>query len=194
MAKAQKKLADVAENVMKTMAQATDVQSFDIRDLKIMRQEIELGNKMAKEENYAIPVLVADEYTNIQLKIVRGTEKRGRLDVIFDSPKLGKVAARFQVQGEKVKGYIASDSEDTIENLKEQQEQLSEKLSMEGTLYPNLDLIQSDNLDLTQFSLDNRTYGDISDQPEEEYQVQTKVLYGMAKEFIGAVKQLGIEE
>ncbi len=194
MAKAQKKLADVAENVMKTMAQATDVQSFDIRDLKIMRQEIELGNKMAKEENYAIPVLVADEYTNIQLKIVRGTDKRGRLDVIFDLPKLGKVAARFQVQGEKIKGYIASDSKDTIENLKEQQDQLSEKLSMEGTLYPNLDLIQSDNLDLTQFSLDNRTYGDISGQPEEEYQVQTKVLYGMAKEFIGAVKQLGMEE
>lgn len=193
MAKAQKKLADVAENVMKTMAQATDVQSFDIRDLKIMRQEIELGNKMAKEENYAIPVLVADEYTNIQLKIVRGTDKRGRLDVIFDSPKLGKVAARFQVQGEKIKGYIASDSNDTIENLKEQQDQLSEKLSMEGTLYPNLDLIQSDNLDLTQISLDSRTYGDISGQSEEEYQVQTKVLYGMAKEFIEAVKQLGIE-
>lgn len=190
MAKAQKKLADIAENVMKTMAETKDVQSFNIRDLKILRQEIELGTKMAKEENYAIPVLVADEYTNIQLKIVRGTEKRGRLDVIFDSPKLGKVAARFQVQGEKVKGYIASDSQETIESLRNQQDQLSEKLSMDGTLYPNLDMIQSEGLDLTQFSLDDRTYGDISNQSEEEYQVQTKTLYGMAKVFIGAVKQL----
>lgn len=194
MAKAQKKLADVAENVMKTMEESKDVQSFDIRDLKIMRQEIELGTKMAKEENYAIPVLVADEYTNIQLKIVRGTEERGRLDVIFDSPKLGKVAARFQVQGEKVKGYIASDSQETIESLRDQQEELAEQLSMDGTLYPNLDMIQSESLDLTQISLDNRTYGDISNQSEEEYQVQTKTLYGMAKVFIGTVKQLATAE
>lgn len=194
MAKAQKKLADVAENVMKTMAESKDIQSFDIRDLKILRQEIELGTKMAKEENYAIPVLVADEYTNIQLKIVRGTEKRGRLDVIFDSPKLGKVAARFQVQGEKVKGYIASDSTDTINELKDQQDMLQEQLSMEGTLYPNLDIIQSESLDLTQFSLDDRTYGDVSNQPREEYEVQTKTLYGMAKVFLGAVKQLAKAE
>lgn len=194
MAKAQKKLADVAENVMKTMAEAKDVQSFDIRDLKILRQEIELGTKMAKEENYAIPVLVADEYTNIQLKIVRGTEKRGRLDVVFDSPKLGKVAARFQVQGEKVKGYIASDSTDTINELKDQQDMLQEQLSMEGTLYPNLDIIQSESLDIKQFTLDNRTYGDISKQPQEEYEVQTRTLYGMAKVFIGAVKQLAKAE
>ncbi|MCF0230630.1 MAG: flagellar hook-length control protein FliK, partial [Parasporobacterium sp.] len=194
MAKAQKKLADVAENVMKTMAEAKDVQSFDIRDLKILRQEIELGTKMAKEENYAIPVLVADEYTNIQLKIVRGTEKRGRLDVVFDSPKLGKVAARFQIQGEKVKGYIASDSNDTIENLKKQQDMLQEQLSMEGTLYPNLDMIQSEGLDINQFALDSRTYGDISKQPQEEYEVQTKTLYGLAKVFIGAVKQLAKAE
>ena len=190
MAKAQKKLADVAENVMKTMAESKDVQSFDIRDLKILRQEIELGTKMAKEENYAIPVLVADEYTNIQLKIVRGTEKRGRLDVVFDSPKLGKVAARFQVQGEKVKGYIASDSADTIEKLKDQQDMLREQLSMDGTLNPNLDIIQSESLDINQFTLDGKTYGDISEQSQEEYEVQTKTLYGMAKVFLGAVKQL----
>lgn len=190
MAKAQKKLADVAENVMKTMAETRDVQSFNIRDMKILRQEIQLGTKMAKEENYAIPVLVADEYTNIQLKIVRGTEKRGGLDVIFDSPSLGKVAARFQVQGEKVKGYIASDSMETIDKLQEQQEQLSQRLSMEGTLETNLDIIYSDNLELTQFALADKTYGDVSNQPKEEYEVQTRTLYGMAKEFIGTVKQI----
>ena len=190
MAKAQKKLADLAENVMKTMAETKDVQSFDIRDLKILRQEIELGTRMAKEENYAIPVLVEDEYTNIQLKIVRGTEKRGRLDVIFDTPKLGKVAARFQVQGEKVKGYVASDSPETIERLRSRQEQLAEQISMGGNLYPNLDIIHSENLELTQFSLDDRAYGDISNQLQEEYEVQTKTLYGMAKVFLGAVKQL----
>ncbi len=190
MAKAQKKLAETAENVMKTMVEAPNVQSLDVRDLKVLRQEIELGTRMAKEENYAIPVLVGDELTNVQLKIVRGTEKRGRVDVIFDSPTFGKVAARFQVQGEKVKGYIASDSLKTTDMLKEQQDILQEELSLDGTLYPNLDIIQSEGLNLARFSMEDRTYGDISQQPEEEYQVQTTTLYGMAKVFIGTVKQL----
>lgn len=194
MAEAQKKLADMAENVMKTMAETENVRSLDIRDLKIMRQEIELGTRMAREENYAIPVLVADEYTNIQLKIVRGTEKRGRLDVIFESPKLGRVTARFQVQQETVKGYIASDSMETVEKLKAQQEQISEQLSMEGTLRTNLDMIYSEKLDLARFSLEDRGYGDISSQPREEYEVQTRTLYGMAKSFLGVVKQLGRAE
>ena len=112
------------------------------------------------------------------------------MDVVFDSPKLGKVAARFQVQGEKVKGYIASDSTDTINELKDQQDMLQEQLSMDGTLNPNLDIIQSESLDINQFTLDGKTYGDISEQSQEEYEVQTKTLYGMAKVFLGAVKQL----
>lgn len=194
MAKAQKKLAETAENVMKGMAEAKAVKSFDIRNLKILRQEIELGTRMSREENYAIPVLVADELTNVQLKIVRGTEERGRLDILFDSPALGKVTARFQVQGIKVKGYVASDSQDTVQMLKEQQDVLQEDLGMENTLYPNLDIIHSDNLELNRFFMDDRSYGDISSQSEEEYQIQTKELYGMAKAFLDTVKRLGKAE
>lgn len=191
MAKAQKKLAETAENVMKGMAEARDVQSFDIRNLKILRQEIELGTKMSREENYAIPVLVADELTNVQLKIVRGTEERGRLDVLFDSSELGKVTARFQIQGVKVKGYIASDSQETVRLLQEQQDVLQKELGMENTLFPNLNIIQSDGLELNRFFMDDRGYGDISSQTEDEYQVQTRELYGMAKVFLDTVKGLG---
>ncbi|MEG0961356.1 MAG: DUF6240 domain-containing protein [Lachnospiraceae bacterium] len=190
MAKAQKKLADIAENVMKTMENSETVQSLDVRDLKILRQEIELGSRMAKEENYAIPVLVADELTNVQLKIVRGTKERGRVDVIFDCPTLGKVVAKFQVQGMKVKGYIASDSKEMVQQLKEQSEVLQENLSMDGALFPNLNIIQSEGLNLMRFSSDNGTYGEIAEQDQAEYQVQTKTLYGIAKAFLNTVKQL----
>jgi len=51
-------------------------------------------------------------------------------------------------------------------------------------------LFTVDNLELTQFALADKTYGDVSNQPKEEYEVQTRTLYGMAKEFIGTVKQI----
>lgn len=190
MAKAQQKLAETAENVMKTMANVQNVQSMDVRDLKILRQEIELGTKMSKEETYAIPVLVADELTNVQLKIVRGKEERGRVDVIFDSPKLGKVAASFQVQKDAVKGYLASDSKDTIQEFQAQKEAICESLGMEEGMSVSLDVIQSDELELSRFVEKERKTQETATSTEEAYQVQTRTLYGVAKVFLEAIKQI----
>lgn len=190
MAKAQEKLGDLAENVMKTMVQSDDVRNVDIRGLRIARQQIELGARMAKEENYAVPVLVADELMNVQLKIVRGKEEQGRVDIMFDSPSLGKVAASFQVQEGAVKGYIISDSTATIEELKGRGEELKEHISPGEGYAWNMDLIYSGNLDLSRFSSNEK--GEVqAGQPEGARQVQTKVLYGVARAFLEEVKQTG---
>ncbi len=193
MAKAQKKLAEVAENVMKAMITSEDVRSLDIRDMKILKQQIALGTQMAKEENYAIPVLVADELINVQLKIVRGKEERGRVDIMFDSPALGKVAASFQIQPESVKGYIISDSPGTIEALKEREMQLQERISPEHGDAWNVDMICSGNLDLARFSFGEKEAG--QPKPEEgPSPVQTKALYGAAKAFLEEIKRAGQEQ
>lgn len=190
MAEAQKKLADTAENVMKTMEESEEITSRDLREIKIMHQQIELGTRMAKEEQYAIPVLVADELTNVQLKIVRGKEERGRVDVLFETPKLGKVAARFQVQEDSVKGYIASDSNETIEKLKEQADSLKEQLSPGEDTSWTLDFIHSEQLNLNRFAREEG--GKVSKQEAgtEAYQVQTRTLYGIARGFLEEVKQI----
>ena len=104
MAKAQEKLGDLAENVMKTMIQSEDVRNVDIRDMRVARQQIELGARMAKEENYAVPVLVADELMNVQLKIVRGKEEQGRVDIMFDSPALAIMMVSPWESGGKLPG------------------------------------------------------------------------------------------
>lgn len=190
MAEAQKKLAEVAENVMKTMIQSEDVRSIDIRDMKILKQQIALGTQMAKEETYAIPVLVADELTNVQLKIVRGKEERGRIDIMFGSPVLGKVAASFQVQPESVKGYIISDSPKTIDELKSRETKLQGHISPDGGDTWKVDMICSDNLELSRFSFGEQEAG----QPEQEKEpspVQTKALYGVAKAFLEEIKRAG---
>ncbi len=190
MAKAQEKLGDLAENVMKTMIQSEDVRNVDIRDMRVARQQIELGARMAKEENYAVPVLVADELMNVQLKIVRGKEEQGRVDIMFDSPALGKVAASFQVQQESIKGYIVSDSSATINELKERKAELQEHISPEQGYAWNMDLVHSGSLDLSRFSSGEKGEGQ-AEMPEGARQVQTKILYGVARAFLEQVKQTG---
>ncbi len=189
MAEAQKELADVAENVMRTMEDAEGVTSVDLRDMKLLRQQIALGTQMAKDEYYAIPVMVADELTNVQLKIVRGKEERGRVDVLFETPKLGKVAARFQVQDDSVKGYVVSDSYRTIEELKNQANSVNGQPEQGNS--QAMDYVYSEDLDLNRF-VGGRTGNTAGiDTESESYQVQTKTLYGIAKGFLEEMKQFG---
>jgi len=190
MAKAHKKLAETAENVMKTMADSKEVTSRNVHDMKIMHRQIALGTRMAKEEHYAIPVLVADELTNVQLKIVRGREEKGRVDVLFETPKLGKVAARFQVMDDNVKGYIVSDSDRTIQEIKNQEDMLKEQLGTEDKSW-NMDFVHSEGLDLNRFTDVSRSNISEVDTESGSYQVQTKTLYGIARGFLEEVKIMG---
>ena len=190
MAEAQEKLAEVAENVMKTMIESPDIRNMDLREMKILHQQIELGARLAKEETYAIPVLVADELTNVQLKIVRGKKERGRLDVLFESPSLGKVAASFQVQPDSVKGYIVSDSRQTIEELRSREESLRGRLEQGEDSQWELNCIHSSRVELP--GIPARESPSPKDQGSESYQVQTKALYGMAKAFLEELKETNV--
>ncbi|MFP3155721.1 DUF6240 domain-containing protein [Lachnospiraceae bacterium ZAX-1] len=202
MAKAHKALADKAENVMKTMINTERIQSDTIRNLKILRQEIALSTQMAKEEHYAIPVLVADEMTNVQLKIVRGTKEKGRVDVLFETPELGKVVAQIRVEPDKISGYIASDLERTVQRVKEREEEFLTSVNQDETRQVQLNYVHSQPLDLTHFSLNSsRKDGarvdesssrkdDVQMEENNSYEVQTKALYGLAKSFIDMVKRL----
>lgn len=114
MAEAQRKLADTAENVMKTMMMSEDnLTSLDLQELKMMHTQIALGSAAAKKEEYAVPVLVQGETCNVSLKIVRGEEKKGLVDVVFETDRLGRVAAQLRAGKEKISGYIAAESKET---------------------------------------------------------------------------------
>ena len=187
MAKAQIALAETAEHVMEGMINETDISSQTARDLKLLRTQIQLGGAMGREENYAVPVLIADEMTNVQLKIVRGKKSRGMVDILFETERLGKVAARFTVSQERTEGFLVSDREETLRQLKDQEEQLRERLT-NGSKALRIDYMKQEDLDLAGFTRGRKSTQD-QGQSQEERQVQTRNLYDMAKQFIETVKQ-----
>ena len=187
MAKAQEALADTAENVMKTMInESEDVTGLDIRQMKLLNTQIAIGTAQVKEEKYAIPVLVGDEITNISLKIVRGKEKKGLVDITFSTDRLGQVTARFSCEQSGVRGYVAAEREETTKLLEQNAEALADNISEEG---------EADIRYLTAEKLNTSVLkgGDTQEQPEagtKEYAVQTKTLYHVAESFIRLVKCL----
>ena len=76
MAAAQEKLGELAENVMKTMINSDHVTSLDVREMKMLSAQLSVNSILAKEEQYAVPVMVNDELMNVSVKIVRGVDQK----------------------------------------------------------------------------------------------------------------------
>ena len=62
----------------------------------MLGKQFEISAKMAKSESYVIPMETSDgSVTGINLKIVRGKEEKGFVDIFFNDKMSGKVAASF---------------------------------------------------------------------------------------------------
>lgn len=188
MAEAQKALADTAENVMKTMIIESDqVSSLDLKAMKLLNAQISLGTAIAKEENYAIPVLVGDEVTNVSLKIVRGKEKKGMVDILFSTDITGKIAAQLRATEDGIRGYVVSDTQTGREWLEAHAPELEKNLQTTEHPTVQLDFVTSEELDLNRFGKNDRSE-DTTQQTTADRQVQTKELYHMAEAFLTVVK------
>lgn len=197
MAAAQEKLGELAENVMKTMINSDHVTSLDVRDMKMLSAQLSVNSILVKEEQYAVPVMVNDELMNVSVKIVRGVDKKGIVDIMMESELRGKIAATFQAKEDGIHGLIATDSEETAELFKGQTQDLSDLLGGENDDVTELHCAHIPDLDLNHFSMgafgvDAKEETQLSDSQKAEnrdtYRVQTSRLYGIAEHFIKAVK------
>ena len=189
LAEVQEALGKLAENVMRTMIESDEVTAIDIREAKLLRAQIAIQKKMAQSETYSVPVLVGDEVTNVTLKIVRGVEKRGIVDVMLETQLAGKIAATFQAKENGITGMIAAESEKTKETMQKHMNQFTEALQQEDLGDVDVKAAYVSNLDLNLFS----KAGMVNEKAPEDtdaYQIQTARLYKIAESFIRTVKEI----
>jgi len=196
MAEAQEALGKLAENVMKTMIESDAITSIDIKEAKLLRAQIVIQKKMSQKETYSVPVLVGDEVTNVTLKIVRGVEKRGVVDIMLESQLAGKIAATFQAKEKGISGMIATDNADTKADMEQRINLFSEALQEKETEDVDVKVAYIPDLDLNHFSTavglkDTSGIAEKTEAPADAdaYQVQTTRLYRMAEAFIRVVKE-----
>ena len=183
LAKAQETLAEVAEHCGQTVIHE-GMTRLDIRQLQMMTAQLHLCADMTKEERYQIPILTSDGAVGVQLRIIRGTEKKGSVRITMDTAAYGKVAAELRAEENGIKGYLASNSRDGRDRLRQELPRVEELLGeLTGENAANeVRVLLSQQLDLVNFEL---TGGD-SVKPEGKAQrdVQTKELYGIAEKLI----------
>jgi hypothetical protein len=183
MADAQENLAEVAEEMMdKMITEEPDVSTLQIRDMRQMVDEFKLCGRRTKEECYMIPVKTGDSVTGVSLRIVRGKEKKGMVDIFLDAREKGKITASFKANDDGISALIAADDSDIAEEITAKQEQLEEQLGEECDLH----IANIEGLSLSRFELAGAKRAE-EESNESTGEVQTKRLYHIAEAFIRTI-------
>lgn len=196
MKEAQENLEKTAERAMDTMlVDHANVTSLKVKEMKLMRTEIELGSKMmARDESYVVPILIQNEITSVHLRVVRDEAEKGLVNITFDTDSLGKVAAQIKASSLGVTGYVASDREDTVSLFEAKEEEISlavsenvPTLKESGATETSLNFVYSKSLDLNTFERQEEAK---QNGQRELSKIQTATLYDIARNFIEVVKNL----
>ena len=211
LAEVQETLGKVAENVMKTMISSDEVTSIDVREMRLMQAKLSINQALSKKEQYSIPVLVGDKVTNVSLKIVRGVETKGIVDVMLESEMAGKIAATFQAKEEGISGLVVTDRQETRDLLADQIGNLAASIQEGNTEPVDLRVAVEKALDLNHFSgvatgksgsttsvndpaasANEANKDGQSTEGEKEdsvYKVQTARLYHIAEAFLKTIRE-----
>lgn len=199
LVEAQETLAEVAAHVMETMIiEDPQVNTVDVRAMKQATMQFQLCAKKSKEESFMIPVQTGDGVTAVSLKVVRGKEEKGWVDILFDSDRLGKVAASFQAKDDGISGMIAVDDEETQKFLSEHLDMLTEAFHEDTdarTKTADIKIAYVSDLSLEHYETSQITReakrkkeGELATNTDNP--VQTKRLYHIAESFILSMQQL----
>lgn len=195
LAAAQEELADIAEKAMRGMiVENQNISVRDLRELRLMNQQFFLCRQQAREENYVVPMETGEGVTGVSLKIIRGREKKGFVDIMFRGQLMGKVAASFEAKEEGISGMIATDREQTRQLLSDNLAAFADLMNENGSEPVDIRVAYIPELSLEHFSTQSdvrRKKAGKTDRMEQS-PVQTTRLYHIAESFIKAVKTLDV--
>lgn len=180
-----KELVDQASKVVEDMIYKKGASVIDVKGAKNLYKGLSLAGKLAREENYELPVDLNGELTSVNLKIYHNEAKTGKVAVTMDTDKLGKVAAEFDVTEKRISGMAAyekpaakSDLEKIIDDFEDELSKIKKNDDSEKQIC--VSLVHSSNLDINRFGQDR----EIEDEGDK---LSTVELYQIAKAFMKAI-------
>lgn len=195
LAQAQETLADTAEHVMDSMIiEDRHTGSIDLRQMKLLCSQLRIASNMSKQENYIVPIETADGVTGMKLRIVRGEDKKGLVDIFLEDKKCGRVAAYFEAKENSVSAMIVTDDEQT-KKLFEDNITMFEAGISDGEQRVRIDVALEHNISAKESKMSDMKSNTESDnetkkQLDGSESVQTTRLYHIAEQFIVNVQRV----
>ncbi len=181
-------LTEVYENIESTVNRmleeytSADSAGYDtLEDLRILAAGFKFLKVSAKaNESYQIPIEISGSMTNVHFKIIRGSGQDGLVRIELNDKTYGRVRAEFRVKdtGSSLEGFIISDQRSTADSLKALEADFAKRMEGYGVSLKRIDYAVSF------YTQDTDIRDNIKESEVSEDKVATKVLYGIAREFL----------
>jgi hypothetical protein len=177
---------ELYNEIIKSASKALDEQVYnqstsliDIKSAQGMYKELSLLSGLSREENYQVPMEIDGEVTNVNLKIFHNKSKAGKVAVTIENESLGKIAAEFNVDNDKITGMVACENKEALAALNNISDTLTEAFEDKKV---NLSLVESKSINLDMFG---------TDRDKDSTEVSTSELYKTAKVFLKSLNKIG---
>lgn len=169
---------ETADEILTETSMLAGAQQIDMKSMVMYSKQMHFLSDMAREENYEIPITIDDEVTSINLKIIHNKQETRKVSISLQTLELSKVTAVFSVEADGIKGLIASNSKDGLEQLKLYGERITKEIGIRVDKNVDLQFVHSSKQDIKE---------EMREDTDE--QVNTGDLYQIAKGFIFAIKK-----
>ena len=189
MAEAEEALGVLAENVMKTMIEMEDVRTVDMDGMKLVIQQSKAIQQMATSgETFHIPIMIADEAGNMNLRIVRGNGQSGLIKMALYLESTGTVATTFHYESGKVSANVECETAQMREQFANQAETIAEIMQSETGFEFDFSFTRESGVSVN--DVYNWQLGNFQVNEAKDDEIQTQALYGIARGYIKVVGEL----
>lgn len=196
MAEAQEALGTLAENVMKTMIETEDVRTVDMDGMKLVVQQTKVMSEMARTgETYHIPIMVADEAGNMNLKIVRGDGESGLIQMALHLQTTGTISTSFRYEAGSVSATVECETAQMREMFASQAPMIAQIMQEETGFAFSFSFTQSfglsaaDIYNMEQGNYEGLAAAGVSGEASQD-EIQTQALYSIARGYINVIAEL----
>lgn len=192
MAKAQKRLYDIAENVMKGVLASEDSTYVDIQRIKRITNQMSFYNKLSEDSIYHLPITVSGEDGVMTLKIVNGKDEKGMVDIFMET--LDKnIYTKMRAYQERIDFFIKASDRDSYEFIKNNEKRILNDINKKFDKKVSINVSMSDISVVDMFrnekiEKDNKKKG--NDLKNNEEDINTSDLYEITSEYIHCIRNL----
>ena len=167
-------IADVQEEIF---AQS---EAVDVRAMQLISKQMHIMSGLAQKDEFFFGMEVQGEQINIHLRMEQSTVEAGLIQIRFTGERLGIISGSLQVTDTGVEGFFVGNRKEVVRNLRGSADIISNQVKEEWNLQ-RLEFVYSE----TEYAAGKMP------RKATEVQYSTKALYGLAKDFLQAIKIAG---
>lgn len=185
---AQEYLENKAENMLQSMLLYGNIDHARFISMRSGIRQVQMLGKIARDrENYTVPITIAGESGSLNLRVIRGKENKGIVEIAFNMEITGAVMASFRADGDNMYGNITAARGDTLDTLRQNEDILVKELSHISGMEISIEYREEIRLTETQIYEDRKSDFEAA---QEKSAVTTARLYSVAKSFVDILSKI----